>query len=353
MDPIAHRYFPADRFTCYFEQNSDAPLIVASRSEIDLADWAKSNQSSVAKAVHEFGAIVFSGFNVTKENFYDTYTALTGMPPETYKGDTPRNEIDRQIYQSTAVANAHTIPLHQEVSVGRREDMPMYISFYCDIAPEEGTGQTLVGNAKRISEEIQALMPQLWEALTTKSLTYTARYLPKDHWRTKWIRWLNPSHATIEKRFGTENKSEVENKCRQEGLTCEWDGEWAVISRKGVPGTIDRDGVTLFCNQIHNDKLSPKLCGGLLNYILACIFLYPTSRSLQFDVQFDDGTPIQREDAEGLLSILEKHQQGRNWKKGDLMLLDNVSTMHGKTIHVGQREILVAMSGSVNETSNS
>lgn len=225
--------------------------------------------------------------------------------------------------------------------------MPKYISFFCETPPAEGTGQTLVGNARQISKEIQRLMPKLWSNMTTKTLTYTARYLLKDSWRTKWIRWLNPSHATIEKRFGTEKKEEVEAICRQEGLLCEWDGDGLVVSRKCVPATINQDGEDIFCNQIHVDRLNSKLCGGWIMYIFARLLLYPTARSMQFDVQFDDGTHISRRDASHLLSILEKHQQGRNWKKGDLMILENATTMHAKTSHVGKREILVAMTGSV------
>lgn len=347
MRTVQQPYFPNDNFVCYVEEKTNSPLVVSPRSEFDLITWARNHQQSVAKAIREFGAIVFSGFNLTKENFRDAFTAITGTPPQIYKGHTPRDEVGSKIYKSTAIANSHTIPLHQEVSYEPRRNMPQRIVFFCVTPPELGTGQTLVGNVKDISKRIQALMPELWQNMTTKTLTYTARYLPKDDWRTKWIRWLNPSHATIEKMFGTEKREEVEEKCRKEGLTCEWDGEWAVISRKGVPATINVDGETLFCNQIHLDRFNPKLCGGWFNYIIARILLYPTSRSMQYDVKFDDGTKISRSDAGTLLSILKEHQQGRNWKKGDLMVLDNVTTMHAKTAHVGQREILVAMCGSV------
>lgn len=351
MKIIEQSYFPREVFDCYFDKNTHSPFVISPRSEIDLINWAQRNQQTIAKAIEEFGAIVFSGFNLTKENFSDTFTAITGRPPQVYKGDTPRDEVSFQVYKSTAVANGHTIPLHQEVSGGCRKDMPKFISFFCVTPPEKETGQTVVGNAKQVSEKIKSLMPHLWQNMSTKTLTYTARYLPKNSWYTRWIRWLNPSHATIEKRFGTEKREEVERKCRDEGLICEWDGEWAVISRKGVPATIDSNGLSLFCNQIHLDKFNPKLCGSWIMYIVARILLYPTSRSMQFDVKFDDGTEINPKDASTLLSIMQEHQQGRNWKKGDLMVLDNATTMHGKTSHVGRREILVAMSGSVVENS--
>ena len=353
MQPVFTNNFPESSFNCYFEANTQSPLIVSPLSEdsFNIIDWARQNQNKIAKAIQEFGAIVFSGFNLGKDEFSVAFEAVTGMKPEGYKGDTPRKQIGENTYESTAVANGHVIPLHQEVSIGPRENMPQYISFFCVTPPEEGTGQTQVGNAAKISEEVKRLMPQLWKQLTEKTLTYTARYLPENDWRTTWIRWLNPSHATIKTRFGTDDKKEVEEKCRQEGLTCEWDGNWLVVSRKGVPATITADGNVLLCNQIYTNKLSPKLCGGWINYIFAKILLYPTKRSLQFDSQFDDGTQISVKDASNLLTILEKHQEGRNWKKGDLMVLDNATTMHAKTIHVGEREIQVIMAGSVNNRS--
>jgi alpha-ketoglutarate-dependent taurine dioxygenase len=314
---------------------------------MDFISWARQNQQKIAKAIQELGVIVFNGFNLTQEKFSEAFTAITGSAPQVYKGDTPRDEVSYQIYKSTAVGNAHTIPLHQEVSGGSRTDMPKYISFFCVTPPTEGTGQTVVGNARKISRRIQQQMPKFWSDMTTKTLTYKARYLPSNHWRTNWIRWLNPSHATIQKRFGTEKREEVEAICQREGLICEWDGDWAVISRKGVPAIIERDGEKLFCNQVHVDRLNPKLCGGWIQYIFARLFLYPTSRSMQFDVHFDDGSQISRKDASQLLSILEEYQEGRNWKKGDLMVIDNATTLHGKTSHVGKREILVAMTGSV------
>lgn len=348
MISCPQNYFPNATFNCTFEGKTDAPLVVSPISpETNLIDWAQKNQIAVAKAIDEFGAVVFSGFDLTKEDFPTTFTALIGTPPQIYKGNTPRDTMGNNVYQSTAVANDHPIPLHQEVSGGSRQDMPKYISFFCETPPEQGTGQTLIGNVRRISEQIKVLFPSLWQSLSTKTLTYIARYLPENDWRTKWIRWLNPSHGTIKKRFGTEDHAQVEAICKQQGLSCKWDGGWAVISRKGVPATIEYEGETLFCNQVYLDKLNPALCGGWINYIFARILLYPTTQWMQFGVEFDDGTPIHLSDTGHILTTLQGHQQGRNWEKGDLLILNNITTIHGKTVHVGLREILVAMSGSV------
>lgn len=345
-----HNYFPEEHFSCFRNTSAPSSLIVrpCSGGKIDLIDWAKHNHVKVVQAIKKFGAIVFSGFNLTtQKDFYDAFTAITGKPPEPYKGATPRQEIVSSIYKSTAVASAHLIPLHQEVSAHTRDAMPQFISFFCVTPSKPGTGRTIIGNAEKISQRIHQLMPSFWELISTKNLTYTARYLPTNSLLTTWIRYFNPSFATMEQRFGTENRKEIEKKCKEEGLSCKWNGGWVEVSQKGIPGTIQVGGKKLFCNQIHVDKLSPKLCGGWFNYIFARILLYPTSNFMQFDVQFDDGSSIPQKDAGQLLDILEESQEERDWEKGDLMILNNATTLHGKTPHQGQREILVAMNGSL------
>ncbi|CDZ81563.1 Taurine catabolism dioxygenase TauD, TfdA family [Candidatus Rubidus massiliensis] len=344
---VTSEFFPSHLFQCTYEEGSHSPIVVAPNCNLDLIDWAQNNQMLLAKAIDAYGAIVFSGFNLIKDNFSKTFEAITGFRPQAYKGDVPRDEVSSQVYKSTAVANSHTIGLHQEVSGGNREEMPKYISFFCVSPPKRGTGQTLVGNVHDVTTKIKTLLPNLWQKLLETNLTYTSRYLPRTGWRAKLISWLNPSHATILKRFGTEDKFEIEAQCKKQGLTCSWDGDWLVVTRKGIPGTITVNGETLFCNEIHHDKLSPKLCGGWLKYILARILLYPTFRHLQFDVQFDDGQQISPKDASAVYSILQESQEGRSWKKGDLMILNNLTTMHAKTKHIGEREIIVAMGGKI------
>ena len=129
-------------------------------------------------------------------------------------------------------------------------------------------------------------------------------------------------------------------------------GTWLTVSQKDVPGTIRVDGEDLFCNQIHLNKLTPALCGGLFNYVLARILLFPISSFMQFDVGLSDGSRIDPKDAEQLLGIVESKRKVREWKKGDLMILNNATMLHGKIPHRGAREILVAMCGSLGDTAS-
>ncbi len=344
---ITASLFPETHFHCFSVTRTGCPLVVTPREPIDFIEWAGSHKKIIAEAIKTYGAVVFSGFNLVEAQFHAAFTAALGKPPDVYKGDTPRREVGNNVYHSTAESDDVWVPPHQEVSGGDRKQMPQYISFFCSTPPQAGMGQTVVANVKNITEEIKQALPALWEKLRTTPLTYTARYLPEGSAYTRWIQTLNPSHATIKARFGSEDRQVVEQKFREEGLIYRWDEKWLVVSRSGIPGTIQSEGITLFCNQIYVDILSPKLCGGWWKYLAATTILYPTESSRQFDVQFDDGTPISLEEASTILNILEKHQVGRDWKAGDLIFVDNVATMHGKTAHKGSREVRAAMCGSV------
>lgn len=342
MQPVECAYFPVDEFSC-FARGKQLVVTPINGRQISLIDWAKGNQAKIAAAIKEWGAVVFRGFDLTFEQFKPALEAVTAGSLRFYKGDSPRGKLAEKIYKSTAVADAHLIPLHQEEVGCPHDNLPKYIAFFCDTPPAPGTGRTLVGDARAITKKIQASMPQFWKELQKKKLTYTSRFLPEDHWRTKWIRWLNPSHPTIKARFGTEDKQSVEEKCRLEGLECMWDGGWAVVTRKGVPATVERDGETLFANQIHLDRFNHRVTGGWINYFFACLLLYPTERFRQYDVCFDGGAKIKRSDAAQLLDIIQQGAGGIDWEKGDMMVLDNIASMHGKTPHYGPRNIAVAL----------
>ncbi len=341
MNPV---YFSHEQFIC--SEEIDFPFVVKPRLPMDLILWSQENHEKVISAIKHYGAVVFSGFDLKQKDFREVFTAITGSSPKAYKGDTPRDVVEGEIYKSTAVSDGEMIPLHQEVSCGDRKDMPAHIAFFCVTPSDKGTGQTLVGKASLVTEAIKKTRPELWQKMCDNTLTYTARYLPSSGMRTQWIQALNPSHATIEKRFGTSDPQLIEAQCQKDGLTCKWNDDWVTVSRSGVPATIQIEGITLFCNQIHLDILSPKLCGSWLLYGAAKTLLYPTNESTQFDVSFDDGTEITTDDASFLLTTLEQYQTGRDWEAGDLMIIDNLTTLHGKTPHSGPREIIVAMNGS-------
>lgn len=58
---------------------------------------------------------------------------------------------------------------------------------------------------------------------------------------------------------------------------------------------------------------------------------------------FGDGSPIEEETLTELRRLYEEEKVLFQWKKGDVLLLDNMFTAHGREPFEGIRTILVAM----------
>jgi hypothetical protein len=58
---------------------------------------------------------------------------------------------------------------------------------------------------------------------------------------------------------------------------------------------------------------------------------------------FGDGSPICVLMLEHIRKVLQKETVSHRWQKGDILILDNILTVHGGIPSVGERKILLAM----------
>lgn len=332
--------FPDGTVVCNnAETRTGYPIIIspACGTSIDLVTWAEGHQQELLNAIHNVGALLFRGFQITEERIPEAFQAAFAIAPTEYLGDTPKERLSDKapIYKSSALAPRVHLPLHQEASSSNRY-MPLIQTFFCAIPPEPGTGRTTLGDTRSITEDYIRTSPDRWARMQSTTLTYEARYLPQEtcfqNLSTKWTKLLNPSHATIFQRFGTVDKEEVEAECSKQGLAYHW--EWSgalLVSKRNVPATIVHNGTTLLCNQLYT-TINPKLCGGWGSYLAARTLLYPLS--LQLNAIWDDTQAgITNADAASMLEVLERHEEGIDWQEGDWLCLNNITFMHGKTPH--------------------
>ncbi|SPR02210.1 Uncharacterised protein [Orientia tsutsugamushi] len=59
---------------------------------------------------------------------------------------------------------------------------------------------------------------------------------------------------------------------------------------------------------------------------------------------YGDGSEIEVEYLDEIRDLIAKNKVVFKWKKGDLLMLDNIISMHGRNSFFGERRILVAMS---------
>ena len=172
-------------------------------------------------------------------------------------------------------------------------------------------------------------------------LRYTSCYPYKKDWRYL----INKSHKSWIHVFETEDKQEVERKCRENEISYQWNpNDWLQISQvRPSVMTHPQTQEPLWFNQAHHFDLNPKFLG-LWRYIGAKL-LYFRKYTFLHDISFADNIKIPRKDLYHIFDVLEENTIYFPWQKNDVLVLDNLLMMHGLAPFKGKRRVLTAMTG--------
>jgi hypothetical protein len=140
--------------------------------------------------------------------------------------------------------------------------------------------------------------------------------------------------------FQTEDRAEVEARCRAAEMRFEWSAEGHLRTWCVRPAVLrhPRTGEMSWFNQAQH-------------WHVACLDA-ETRESLgrlyaeaDFPRQcyYGDGSPIEPAVMDEICSVYREHEVAFPWEPGDVVLLDNVLTAHGRRPFEGERQILVAM----------
>lgn len=298
--------------------------------------YFRANQEKLKALLHKHGALLLRHFPIEDASAFSK--AVLGLQLGRFMdykgGDSPRRKIAEGVYTSTEAPPWLKIPLHNELSYSKH--YPSHIFFYCDI-PCAIRGTTPIADARKV---LQSLDPEVRKAFTQKGLLYRSAY----HGGKGLIPLLvGKAHRSWQEAFETEDRSEVEKLCRARGIAYRWtDDNWLIVEEvcpatKAHPVT----GEEVWFNQAHIFKLSRRFLG-LWRY-LATQVLYRKPHHRFHDVTFADGTPIPLSMLEHVRDKLEENTVVFPWQKGDLLVLDNYLSMHGRDSFEGKRRIFTSM----------
>lgn len=317
------------------------PAIITANNKLDYESFLKTirnNEEQLLQALLKHGALLFRGFPIDSPRRFANFIELLklGNFVNYIGGDSPRDKVEEGIYTSTeAPSNLH-IPLHQELSFIKY--FPKHIYFFCEVAPTNA-GETIIADARRI---YQSLDKKCVEKFHDKGLTYISRYYHKSK-IMEWVNRLQRSHKSWTEVFETHSKEEVKKTCLENEFVFRWlHNDWLEIrqTRPAIhvhPQTKE----SVWFNQAHLYDFNPRLLG-LKRYIGAKLFYFRKTTRLH-EIQFADGSMIPREDLYYILDTLQANTVAFPWKKGDVLVLDNILAMHGRATYTGKRRILTAL----------
>ena len=301
-------------------------LIEPTRGEVDLVSWGRAHRQELERDLDRFGGILFRGFRIdSAERFQQVVEALAGEALEYKERSSPRSSVSGNVYTSTDYPSDQPIFLHNENSYAHR--WPSRIFFHCAVEPEAG-GATPLADVRRVHDRIPEPMRRRFEE---RGVLYLRNFsdlvgLP---WRTV---------------FGSESRPEVEEYCRGAGYAFEWlDGDRLRTRRQG-PAVIrhPRTGERVWFN--HATFFHPSTLPAAVREGLEALF---AEDELPNHTAYGDGSPFEAETLETLRAAYREETISFPWRRGDVLMLDNMLVAHGREPFEGPRQILTAMAGPV------
>lgn len=304
-------------------QGGSFPRVVQPNTAgLHLSSWAQSNRAFLEAELREHGAILFRGFGLTGEAGFQEYLRATGVGLMAYtEGATPREKLSDKVYTSTEFPAEFDIAPHNELSYV--VTWPMRIWFFCVTPPEIG-GETPIVNVRNVYRRLDAKIRTTFEN--------KGWMLVRNHCDSFGLSWQSVFHS--------HDRSEIEEYCRGAEVQCEWISEHHLRTRQ-VRKAIYRHPHTddlLWFNHVvfwHVSSLEAKFREAFL--------AESTEDNLPFNTYYGDGSPIEPSVVAEIRDAYEAESVKFSWQAGDLLMLDNMLTAHGRKAFQGPRRILTAM----------
>jgi alpha-ketoglutarate-dependent taurine dioxygenase len=138
--------------------------------------------------------------------------------------------------------------------------------------------------------------------------------------------------------FQTSSKAVVEDYCRKARMEFEWIGAVQIRTRQHAkavevhPST----GETVWFNQAHLFHVS-RLPVEVREWLLSAY----DEQSLPRNVYFGDGSPIEDAMLDEITRVYDEQAIVFPWRQGDVLMLDNMLTAHGRKPFEGERKVVV------------
>ena len=304
------------------------PVVVESIvPNLDLIIWVNNNYQLTQELLLKHGGILFRKFQVDNFKKFEQFIKATSkrqlLPYQ--DGSSPRTLLTDNIYTSTDYPASQTIFLHSELSYANT--YPLKIYFHC-IKPAERGGETPIADTRKIYDRLSL---KTRDRFAQKQVMYVRSF--GDGLGIPWP-----------KAFQTSNKKDVEEYCQNNDIVVKWRDNNKLQTKQIRPAIVKHPQTKelVWFNHaafFHISTLKLKIRQTLAEEFSESEFPYNT--------YYGDGSEIEAEVLAEIRAAYQHETVTFPWQAGDILMLDNMLTAHGRKPFIGSRQVVVGMAESI------
>ncbi len=305
-------------------QPGKPPIFRVDRTD-DAPRWVAQHRDALRAAVVEHGALFVRGLRLRDAAEIEAVFRRIGTLMIEREAFAPRQRYSEGVYSASKWPPNQHMCMHHELSYAA--DPPGFLLFACLVAPTGG-GETPVAESPSVLSGLPADLVERFE-------------------REGWLlirNYNNDIGASVAEAFGTDDRHAVESYCRANAIQFEWqpNGGLRTWQRRSAVVRHPQTGQRCWFNQVaflNEWTMDPEVHEYLVEIC--------GRDGLPFNTRFGNGDPIGADVVQVIDEVYEKYTTREPWQTGDLFLVDNVRTAHGRESFEGPREVLVAMADAV------
>lgn len=310
------------------QTHSGEPFPLVLRCDAPSADlaaatgWIAAHRSELIEQASQHGAILFRGFPLRTAEDFDAFVAAFDLPNFPYY-DSLSNAV--RVNRTPRVFTANEAPpsvsifLHHEMA--QTPICPSRLFFFCEQPAAEG-GATPLCRSDVLWERLAARCPTFARDCEQKGLRYSNVMPAEDDPGSGMGRsWQSTLRATT--------RAEAEQRLRELGYSWDWLPDGCLRATTPVLPAV---------RELPNGRKA------FFNQLIAAFQGWKDSRNDPTkSITFGDGSPLDRDAALTAAKLGNELSFDVPWQQGDVAMVDNYMTMHGRRTFSGTRKVLASL----------
>ncbi|GJZ63755.1 clavaminate synthase-like protein [Tanacetum coccineum] len=305
-----------------YDEDVVFPVVLSPTTNTNFIEAIKAQKPWLESLLNKRGVILFRGFPVTSPCEFNDVVEAFGFPEMVSVGGRAlRSKVVGRIYTANESPPEQPIPFHHEMCYV--PDFPSKLFFFCEEEPESG-GETPIVLSHIVYERMKEKHPDFVVKLEEHGLKYIIVTGDEDHASAMGGRGWKSSYMTNDKKIAEQRAANLGTKL-----------EWMENGVKVIKGPVQ----AIRFNKEIQRKIwfnslavsNPGLTNGKLN-------------DNDTYVELGNGGFVPDYVIKECSKIMEEECVAIPWKKGDVMLVNNLMVLHGrKALVKPPRRILASL----------